>query len=100
MLRHVVLFRWKDGTTDEQVAAIADGLSGLPAAIPEIAGYRFGRDAGLVEGNFDFGIVADFADEADWLVYRQHPVHLAVIAERITDHVDTRAAVQYEFASD
>ncbi len=97
MLRHVVLFRWKEGTTADQIQAITTGLRGLPAVIPEIAGYQCGPDLGVVEGNFEYGIVADFANEADWLVYRQHPVHLAVIAERITDHVAERAAVQYEF---
>ncbi|MEY2456505.1 MAG: hypothetical protein QOK06_1599, partial [Acidimicrobiaceae bacterium] len=58
-LRHVVLFRWKEGTTVEQIAAIEDGLAGLPAAIPELVDYRFGSDAGLADGNWDFAVVAD-----------------------------------------
>ena len=37
MIRHAVLFRFKPGTTAADVAAISEGLGGLPWAIPEIA---------------------------------------------------------------
>ena len=50
------------------------------------------------EGNFDFVVVADFHDLDDYLVYRDHPMHQAVIAERIRDHIAERAAVQYDIA--
>lgn len=96
MLRHVVLFHWKPGTTPEQVRAVTDGLRALPAVIPEIAGYHVGPDAGLVEGNADFAVVADFASEADWATYRAHPVHQAVIAEHITPIAAERLSAQYE----
>lgn len=97
MLRHVVVFRWTPETTDEDVAAIEDGLAGLPAAIPELVDYRFGRDAGINEGNVDFAVVADCASIDDYVVYRDHPQHRAVIRERIAAHIAERAAVQYEY---
>lgn len=96
MLRHVVMFRWSPEATDDGKAAVAAGLGQLPGAIPEIAGYRFGPDAGLAEGNWDFVVVADFADEAAYLVYRDHPVHQGLIAEKIAPIVVARAAVQHE----
>lgn len=97
MLRHVVLFRWRPSTTSGDIEAIAAGLAGLPPAIPEIATYRFGPDVGINEGTFDFAVVADFASPDDYLVYRDHPVHKAFIAERIAPHAAERAAVQYEY---
>jgi len=96
MFRHVVLFRWSPSTTADDVDAISAGLAGLPAAVPEIATYRFGSDLGINEGTFDFAVVADFASRDDYLVYRDNPVHTAFIAEHITPHVADRAAVQYE----
>ena len=98
MIRHTVMFRWTPDTTPADVAAVAEGLGGLPGAIAEIRDYRFGRDIGVNEGNFDFVVVADFADTDGYLAYRDHPLHRALIAERITPHVAERAAVQ--FASD
>jgi hypothetical protein len=96
MFRHVVMFRFQPGTTGAQVQAIADGLAGLPAAISELRDYRFGTDAGINEGNFEFAVVADFDDREGYLVYRDHPVHRQVIDERIAPVVAERAAVQYE----
>ena len=98
MLRHVVMFRWREGTTLQHLKAIEEGLGGLPAAIPELQAYEFGPDVRVNEGNFDFVVVADFHDLDDYLVYRDHPMHQAVIAERIRDHIAERAAVQYDIA--
>ena len=95
MFRHVVMMRWTEDTTPADVSAIVEGLGGLPAAIAEIRDYRFGPDAEVNEGNFDFVVVADFASVDDYLVYRDHDVHRSLIAERIAPHVAERAAVQY-----
>lgn len=98
MIRHAVMFRFKPGTTAADITAIAEGLGGLPHAIPEIADYRFGTDIGVNDGNFDFAVVADFADTDDYVAYRDHPLHRALIAERIAPHVEARAAVQFDAA--
>ena len=74
-----------------------DGLRALPAQIPEIRSYRVGVDAGLAaQGNSDLVVVADFDDVAGYLVYRDHPVHQDVIAQRIRPILASRAAVQHE----
>jgi hypothetical protein len=94
--RHVVLLRWTADTTPEQRAAVVDGLRGLPAVIPELRNYVVGEDAHVNEGNFDLVAVADFDDVAGYLVYRDHPVHQAVIAEHIRPILAARAALQHE----
>lgn len=96
MLRHVVLFRWIDGISTEQVGAVTDALRGLPQQIPEIARYDVGTDAGINDGNADFAVVADFADRAAYLTYRDHPVHRAIIDDLIAPLTAGRVAVQYE----
>ena len=97
MFRHVVMLRWTDTATADDRRAVLDGLASLPPAIPEIRSYRVGVDAGLVpDANFDLAIVADFDDIAGYLVYRDHPVHQAVIAEHIRPILASRAAVQHE----
>jgi len=42
MLRHVALFKWKEGVSDSDRKAVAEGLGALPAVIPEIRRYEFG----------------------------------------------------------
>lgn len=95
-LRHVVVFRWTPETTDADVAAVEAALAELPGQIPQIQAYAFGSDAGINDGNADFAVVADFASTDDYVVYRDHPVHRAVITELIVPHAAERAAVQYE----
>jgi hypothetical protein len=93
-VRHVVVFRFRDGTSAEQRATIAAELRKLPAAIPELVSYTVGDDAGLVEGNWDFAVVADFADADGYFAYRDHPDHQAVIATHIRPVVAERASAQ------
>lgn len=95
MVRHVVMFRWKPDTPQAAKRAVQEGLARLPAAIPEIRRYEFGRDLALADGNFDFAVVADFADADAYRRYASHEAHQAVIAERIRPHVAERSAVQY-----
>ncbi|GAA1544751.1 Dabb family protein [Actinomadura kijaniata] len=94
--RHVVMFRWAEGTTTSQQEEARVRLAELPGVIPEIRGYSLGHDAGVNEGNYDFVVVGDFADRDDYLAYRDHPAHRAVIDEYIKPIMDQRAAVQYE----
>lgn len=94
-IRHVVTFVFRDGTTTEEIAAITEGLESLPGVIPEIREYHVGPDLGLNDGNQQYAVTADFETEADYLVYRDHPAHLAVIAERIRPVLEARAAVQF-----
>ncbi len=96
MIRHVVLFRWKEGTAEEAKQAVRDGLADLANTIAGVRRYEYGDDAGLVEGNFDFAVVADFDDANGYTVYAQHSLHQALIRERIAPHLAERVAVQYE----
>lgn len=97
VFRHVAMFRWVPGTTGEQVDTLRRTLSELPAAIPELRAYHLGPDAGLVEGNWEFTVVADFDDTADWRTYTDHPAHQKAIAEVLRPMIAQRAAVQYTF---
>ncbi len=95
-LRHVVTLTFSDETSPAQLAAIVDGLRGLPAVIPAIEGYEVGTDVGTAEGNATLAIVGDFASWADYEVYRDHPAHHEVINELILPHIAGRSAVQHE----
>lgn len=99
-LRHVVMFRFAEGTTDDQRAALASGLAGMPAATGAIDAerYRHGPDAGLNPVSWDYVVVADFASADDYLTYRDHPDHRALIRDLVEPIVAERASVQYEIA--
>jgi hypothetical protein len=95
MIRHVAMFRWKDGTSSADVAAVEAGLRTLPELIPQIRAFRFGADLGISDTNWDFVVVADFASADDYVIYRDDAHHQAFIKESIVPHLEERASVQY-----
>jgi hypothetical protein len=95
-VRHVVVFRWAPGTTEDQIAAVEAALAELPAQIPELRDYRFGRDLGLSDNTWDFAVVADCDDVEGFHAYRDHPAHRAAADELIVPNLADRAAVQME----
>ena len=97
MFRHVVLFNWTPEATEEQKERMTEELGRLPALIPSLRAYHFGRNAGINPGGYDFGLVADCDDLDGYLAYRDNPEHRAVIDRFITPIVAQRVAIQYEF---
>ncbi|HEX9259134.1 MAG TPA: Dabb family protein [Acidimicrobiales bacterium] len=98
MFRHVVMFRWKDDAPADAAATVSARLAVLPSLIPEIRAYRFGPDAGLADGNFDYVVVADFDDAEGWRRYVVDEHHQLVVTETIRPLISERVAVQYELA--
>ena len=102
MFRHVVLFKWKPGTSTDTVAAVVAGLSACAAALPVTRSYTCGPDvqtAGSQAGSeerYDFGVVADFDDEAGWRVYDKDPEHNRLRAELIRPLIAQRVTIQFE----
>jgi len=100
MFRHVVMMRFTPESTPAQLAAMQQQLLQLPGIIPEIRSYVVGEDARVNDGNYDLVIVADFRDVDDYLVYRDHPDHQAMIAEFIRPILAERVAVQHDFSQE
>jgi hypothetical protein len=96
MIRHVALFAWTSEATAEQKARVATELRALRPLMTGVSDYHVGPDAGLAEGNFDFAVVADFADEASYAAYRDHPAHRAIIEQTVRPIARQRAAIQYK----
>lgn len=94
-VRHVALFRWVEGATAEQVAAVEQALRALPAAIPELRSYHVGSDLGLLEGTWDFAVVAELDSVDAWRTYREHPAHQAALRDHIAPISAERISVQF-----
>lgn len=96
MFRHIAMFRWTADATYESKTSVATELAKLPAAIDSIRHFTFGSDCGLAEGNWDFAVVADFADVGGYLAYRDDETHQELIARWIRPIVAERAAMQFD----
>jgi hypothetical protein len=79
MLRHVVLFKFKDTASPEQIKTVEEAFRALPSTIKEIKDLEWGTNnspEGLNEGLTHCFFVT-FANEKDREIYLPHPDHKA-----------------------
>jgi hypothetical protein len=77
VLRHVVLLKFKDGTTSEQIRKIENTFCALPSKIDEIYGFEWGTDVSVENRSqgYTHCFVLAFRSEADRDKYLPHPAH-------------------------
>ncbi len=77
VLRHVVLFKFKETVTAAQVQEVADAFAALPAKIPEIIDFEWGTDMSVEKRSegFTHCFFVTFKDEKGRETYLPHPAH-------------------------
>lgn len=96
MLRHVVLFKFKDSATPAQVKEVEDAFRKLPSKIKEVKGFEWGTNnspEGLAQG-FTHVFFVSFENEAGREVYLPHPEHKAFV-KVLEPHLDKVLVVDY-----
>ncbi len=96
VLRHVVLFKFTDTTTEEQVKQIEEAFCALPDKVDAIYELEWGTDVS-VEGRsegFTHCFLVTFLSEADRAEYIPHPEHKAFGA-LLGPHLDKVLVVDY-----
>ncbi len=96
MLRHVVLFKFKDSSSVEDVRSVEAAFRNLQNEIPEIKGFEWGTNnspEGLDDG-FTHVFFVSFTSEEDRAVYLPHPKHKEFV-EILKPHLDKALVVDY-----
>ncbi len=96
VLRHVVLFKFKDTSSKEAVKTVEEAFRALPKQIKEIKDFEFGVNnspENLNEG-FTHCFFVSFASENDRAVYLPHPAHKAFV-EVLKPHLDKVCVLDY-----
>lgn len=81
VLRHVVLYKFKDGVTPAQLQEVISAFSGLPKQIEGIVGFEHGPNVST-EGKSDgltYGFFVTFQNEKALAAYLLHPAHQAYV---------------------
>ncbi len=82
VLRHIVMYKFKETTTPAQIAEVVEAFKGLPSKIPGVVGFEHGTNIspeGKSEG-FTHSFMVTFPDEAARDGYLVHPAHDAFVA--------------------
>ena len=77
VLRHVVLFKFKEGTSPEQIRKIESAFCALPGKVDAIHDFEWGTDVGVENLSLGFThcFVVTFISEAKRGEYLPHPAH-------------------------
>ena len=82
-LRHVVMFKFKDSATKEQITSIEKAFAARPKKINTITAYEWGTNVSKENKSqgFTHCFVVTFKDQAGLDVYTPHPAHKAFVAQ-------------------
>lgn len=96
VLRHVVLFKFKDNSSAEDIKKVEEAFKALPTKISEIKGLEWGTNnspEGLSQG-FTHCFFVTFDSEEGRAVYLPHPDHKA-FGKVLGPHLDKVLVVDY-----
>lgn len=95
-LRHVVMFKFKDSSSTEDIEKVVNAFTQLPTQIPEIKALEWGTNnspEGLNKG-LTHCFLLTFDSESDRDAYLPHPAHKA-FGEIAGPHIADVAVLDY-----
>jgi hypothetical protein len=93
VIKHIVIFKWREDVTEAEISAVVEDLRALPGMIDALEDYLAAPDLGLTEGTGDLAIIATVASREALRTYLDHPRHVEVVA-RLRTMAASRTAVQ------
>ena len=99
MVKHVVMWKFKNGTVDatkeENLRKAKALLDSLPGMIAEIKSFEVGIDELHSETSYDLVLNSTFESKDAMVAYQQHPEHVRVVGFLRTVHMG-KVVVDYE----
>ena len=82
VLRHLVLFAFKESARPERIGEIEKAFCALPGKIDEIHEFEWGTDVSVenISRGYTHCFLVTFLTEADRNAYLSHPAHQAFVA--------------------
>lgn len=95
-LRHVVLFKFKDGTPPGKLREIEEKFRSLESRMPGIAGFEWGTNVSpeKLDQGFTHCFLVTFPDAAARDAYLPHPAHQEFV-DVLRPHLDKVLVIDY-----
>ena len=93
MIRHTVIFRLKHPRGSAEEASFLSAGKAL-AEIPDVERFEQLRQVSP-KNDFHFGYSMEFAGQAAYQVYNDHPVHVAYVRDRWIPEVEAFLEIDY-----
>ena len=81
--QHVVLFKFKAKTSEEDLRGVEKAFAGFVAKLPFVTGFEWGRNSSpeKLDRGFTHCFIVSFRDEAGRDAYLPHPEHQAFVRD-------------------
>lgn len=99
MIKHILLFRFTDDSTDEQRQSILDELATFPVQFPTMRSWTMGENRSSRDDRFSHGFVVEFETEEQLVEYLATEAHERFVRERFKPIIQERAIFSYVFSS-
>jgi len=95
--RHVVLFRFRENSTEETLRSIEKAFAELASKLPFVAGFEWGRNSSPEKLNrgFTHCFIVTFKNAADRDVYLPHPDHQAFCRAYLDPNLEEVCVVDF-----
>lgn len=96
LLRHVVLFGFKESSSSTQIREIEQAFADLPGQIEGIHDFEWGTDVSVeqLSQGFTHCFLVTFLTEAARDAYLPHPAHRAFV-EKLKPHLEKALVIDY-----
>jgi hypothetical protein len=95
MIRHILLFKFKEGVSQDVRDDATQRLTGLGEQCPTVSSWSVGVNEADSVSAYDVAEVADFEDRQALQEYKDHPAHKDLAAH--LGGIANWALVDYEF---
>ena len=95
-LRHVVMFKYFDTSSDTDITHVSEAFANLDGTIPEVKAFEWGTNTSPENLNqgFTHCYTLTFASEEDRAIYDKHPAHKA-FQDILKPHMEKVFVIDY-----
>ena len=93
MIQHIVLLKWKPGTTDAQIDDAFRRAQELTNGIDIVDRITLGRNRGDAGHGFTHAFIVKLSDEAGLTTYLSHPLRTRYLTQVINPLVEERIEI-------
>jgi hypothetical protein len=93
VIQHIVIVKWRTGTTDDEVLEACRKAGHMPNEIDGVERITVGRNRGESEHGFTHALIVQLADEAALAHYLDHPIRKRYLSEHLDPIADQRIEV-------
>lgn len=101
MVRHIIMFKWKEDAPESQKQAAVDAILNLKNQLPQIRDLSIGpnNNQGTTrKPRYNWAMVIDFDNFEDLAAYNKSEAHDKMVADHLVALVESITGVDYDLS--